>query len=316
MTRLTKGLLALALAALLQLGWAQISSAEVVDRIVAEVNDEIITMSELEGASKSIEAQSGIKPTGKENKEVERNMLESLIDRKLAKAEAKRRGITVEDKEMAAALANFRKKNNLQDDEAFNKALNQAGLSLKELKQNLADKIIQDRLITIAVGTKTMVNDAEVHRVYEEHFKASGGTQLHLRVMQLSFPPGATDAQKEELKKKADAIMAELKGGASFPDVAAKFSVEEKDVGAVSLSDLDPRLAEFLGRLKPKEVAPALTPQGIQLIQLVERRTGEVKPFEEVAPQIRQMLSQKELEKQFHEWVKTLREKAHIKIML
>ena len=63
-------------------------------------------------------------------------MLESLIDQKLAKAEAKRRGITVDDKEMAAALNNFKKKNNLQDDEAFNKALSQAGLSLKELKQN------------------------------------------------------------------------------------------------------------------------------------------------------------------------------------
>ena len=87
-------------------------------------------------------------------------------------------------------------------------------------------------------------------------------------------------------------------------------------MGAVSQSEMDPRLAEFLGRMKPKEVAPALTPQGIQLIQLVERRTGEVKPFEEVAPQIRQMLSQKEMEKQFGVWVKTLRAKAHIKIML
>ena len=316
MNRMTKGLLALVLAGLLQLGWTQISSAEVVDRIVAEVNDEIITMSELEGASKSIEAQSGIKPTGKESKEIERNMLESLIDKKLAKAEAKRRGITVDDKEMASVLTNFRKKNNLQNDEAFNQALGKAGLSLKELKQNLTDQIIQDRLITIAVGAKTMVSDAEVRRVYEEHFKAGGGSQLHLRVMQIPFSPGATEAQKEEMKKKAETIMGELKNGASFPDVAAKFSVEEKDVGSVSQSDLDPRLAEFLSKLKPKEVAPAMTPQGIQLIQLVERRTGEAKPFEEVAPQIRQMLSQKELEKQFHTWVKTLREKAHIKIML
>jgi peptidyl-prolyl cis-trans isomerase SurA len=316
MNRVTKGLLALALAGLLQLGWAQISSAEVVDRIVAEVNDEIITMSELQGASKSIETQAGLKPTGKESKEIERSMLESLIDRKLAKAEAKRRGIAVDDKEMASTLANFRKKNNLQDDEAFNKALNKAGLSLKELKQNLADQIIQDRLITIAVGTKTMISDAEVRRVYEEHFKAGGGTQLHLRVMQIPFSPGATEVQKEEMKKKAEAIMRELKNGASFPDAAAKFSVEERDVGVVNQSDMEPKLAEFLSRLKPKEVAPALTPQGIQLIQLLERRTGEARPFEEVAPDIRRMLSQKELEKQFREWVKTLREKAHIKIML
>ncbi|MFI5355403.1 MAG: SurA N-terminal domain-containing protein, partial [Desulfobaccales bacterium] len=235
MTRLTKGLLALGLAGLLQLGWTQNSSAEVVDRIVAEVNDEIITMSELEGASKSIEAQAGLKPSVKESKEIERNMLENLIDRKLAKAEAKRRGIAVDDKEMAAALNAFKKKNNLQDDEALNKALSKAGLSLKELKQNLSDQIIQERLVTVAVGAKTMISDAEVRRVYDEHFKAGGGTQLHLRVMQIPFAPAATEAQKDEMKRKAEAIMAELQNGASFPDAAAKFSVEERDVGAVSL---------------------------------------------------------------------------------
>ena len=98
-------------------------------------------------------------------------MLESLIDRKLAKAEAKRRGITVDDKEMASRADQFKKTNNLQDDEAFNKALSQGGLSLKELKQNLADQMIQERLVTVAVGAKAMVSDAEVRRVYEEHFK-------------------------------------------------------------------------------------------------------------------------------------------------
>jgi len=315
MKRISNGLLALALMGLVQLLLAQIGTAEVVDRIVAEVNDEIITMSELQHASKSIEIQAGINPKGKESKEIERQMLEALIDRKLAKAEAKRRGMTVDDKELAAALANFRKKNHLEDDETFSKTLGKSGLSLKELKQNLADQIIQNRLVTVAVGAKSVVSDAEVRRVYEEHFK-EGGNRLHLRAIQIPFPAGVTDAQKEELKRKAEAVVMEVKKGASFPDVAAKYSLEEKDVGFVSQDELDPRLAEFLGRLKPSEVAPAMTPQGIQLIQLVERRTGATRPFEEVAPEIRNALSQKEMEKRFSEWVKTLREKAHIKMML
>ena len=63
-------------------------------------------------------------------------------------------------------------------------------------------------------------------------------------------------------------------------------------------------------------MAPVVTPQGIQLIQLLERRSGQARPYEEVAPQIRRMLTQKEMEKQFAVWVKTLRENAHIKIML
>ena len=81
-------------------------------------------------------------------------------------------------------------------------------------------------------------------------------------------------------------------------------------------SDLDPRLAEYLGNLKPKEMAPILTQEGIQLMQVVGRRSGEARPFEEAAPEIRRILQQQEMEKYFADWVKTLREKAHIKIML
>ncbi len=318
MTRISKGLLMVALTCLLQLLLARVSAAEVVDRIVAEVNDEIITMSELQSASRSMEAQAGVNPKGKESKEFERQMLEALIDRKLAKAEAKRRGMNIEDKEMAAALENFKKRNNLADDEALKNALSKAGLTMKELKQNIADQIIQERLVTIAVGAKTAaVSEAEVRRVYEEsHKEGSGGVRMHLRSITIPFPAGVTEAQKEELKKKAEAVLAEVKSGAAFPEAARKFSLTENDVGFISANDLEPKLAEFLGRLKPKEVAPIMTPQGIQLLQMEERRAGKAQSFEEAAPEIRRALTQKHMEKQFSEWVKTLREKAHIKIML
>lgn len=316
MKPIIKGLPALALACLLTMFWTQRGAAEVVDRIVAEVNDHIITLSELQSTSKSMEAQAGIQPKGKDKKDFERQMLESLIDRKLATDEAKRRGIHIEDKELQAALDSFKKKNHLLDDESLNQALAKGGLTMKEFKQSLTDQMIQERLVTVAVGAKAMVSEAEVRRVYEEQFKGGGGAQMHLRAVRMPFPPGTTDAQKEEMRKKAEAIVAEVKGGASFSEVAAKYSLAENDVGFVSVSDLEPKLAEFLGRLKPKEVAPALTPEGIQLIQLVERRAGGAQPFEEVAPQIRRALEQKDMQKRFSVWVKTLREKAHIKIML
>jgi peptidyl-prolyl cis-trans isomerase SurA len=319
MTKISKGtlVLGLTLACVLQLFMARLSVAEIVDRIVAEVNDEIITMSELVAATKSLEAQVGVNPKGKLNKEIERQTLETLIDRKLAKVEAKRRGIKVEDKELNAAMADLRKRNHLENDEAFKTALAKAGISLKELRQNIADQIIQQRLLTVAVKNKAMVNvsDAEVRRFYDEKYHESG-VKLHLRGIQLPFPSGITEAQKEELKKKAETIMADVKNGASFQAAANKQSLSVTDLGFVSENDLDPRLAQFLTRLKPKEVAPALTPKGIQLFQLVERRSGERRPFEEVAPQIRQALAQQAMAKEFHQWVKTLRAKAHIKIML
>jgi len=315
MARISRGLLTLALTCLLAGLSARDGSAVVVDQIVAQVNDEVITMSELQRASRSIEAQEGISPKGKEDKAFERQLLQTLIDRKLAKAEAKRRGIKIEDKELNAALENFKKHNHLPDEESLNKALAKAGLTLQELKQNIADQMTQERLLVMAVGLKSMVSEAQVRQVYEEKYK-QGGTQLHLCAIKMEFPPGATEAQQEEIKRKAETILKEVRDGATFPEVAKKYSLPETDVGFVPEKDLDSKLVQFLGRLSPKEVAPVLTPQGIELIQLLERRSGQAQPYEEVALEIRRVLTQQEMEKQFSVWVKTLRENAHIKIML
>jgi peptidyl-prolyl cis-trans isomerase SurA len=312
----TEGRLLIALAAvLIQLMLAGTGVAEVVDRIVAEVNNDIVTLSELQNMAKTVEAQAGIKPKGQEEKKMQREMLEALIDRKLAKAEAKRRGIVVSDKEIDATMAQFKQRNNVPDDETFAKGLAQAGLSVKEFRQQIADQMTQERLLVMVVGTKVSVSDAEVRRLYDQQFKKSG-TQVHIVTLRMPFPPGATEAQKEELKQKAETILNAVKRGDSLAGAAAQFSLKASDVGFVSQSDLDPRLAEYLDKLKPKEVAPILTQEGIQLMQVVARRSGEARSFEAAAPEIRRILQQQEMEKFFAEWVKTLREKAHIKIML
>lgn len=300
----------LALAALVGTG-----VAEVVDRIVAEVNDDIITMSELQNMARMIQTQSGVKPKGPDAKAMQRQMLEGLIDRKLALAEAKRRGITVSPKEVDEALARFKQRSNIPDDETLAKGLSQAGLSVKEFRQQIADQLIQDRLLTIVTGTKVMVSETEVRRFYDEHFK-KGGAQLHLVTLRMPFPPGASAEQKEATRQKAEAILSDAKRGEPFKEAAGKLSLTPTDVGFVSITDLDPRLAEYLGQLKPKEIAPVETPEGYQLVQLLGRGSGESRPFEEVAPEIRRMLQQQDMEKYFGEWAKTLREKAHIKIML
>jgi peptidyl-prolyl cis-trans isomerase SurA len=315
MNKIEGRLLITLIAVVVQVALVGTAPAEVVDRIVAQVNDEIITMSELKNMAKTIEAQSGIKPKGQDEKKMLREMLESLIDRKLARAEAKRRGIVVSDKEVDEAMNRFKQRNNIPDDETFAKGLSQAGLSLKEFRQQILDQMTQERLLVVVAGAKISVNDAEVRRLYEQKFKQSG-TQLHIVNLRMPYPVGATQAQKDEIKEQAETIVNAVRRGESFEGAAAKFSLKTSDVGFVSQSDLDPRLAEFLDQLKPKEVGPVMTQEGIQLIQMMGRRSGEARSFEEAAPQIRRILEQQEMEKVFMEWVKTLRGKAHIKIML
>jgi peptidyl-prolyl cis-trans isomerase SurA len=312
----TEGRLLIALVAvLIQLTLAGTGVAEVVDRIVAEVNNDIITMSELQNMAKTIEAQSGVKPKGTDEKKMLSEMLNALIDRKLAKEEAKRRGIVISDKEVDETVARFKQRSNIPDDETFAKGLSQAGLSLKEFRQQIADQMTQERLLVMVVGAKVSVSDADVHRLYDQRFK-KGGVQVHLVTLRMPYPIGATQAQKDATREKAETIIKAVKQGESLTEAAAALSFKAQDVGFVSQSDLDPRLAEFLEQLKPKELAPVSTQEGLQLIQVLGRRSGEERPFEEVAPEIRRILQQQEMEKYFADWVKTLREKAHIKIML
>jgi peptidyl-prolyl cis-trans isomerase SurA len=97
----TGGKLLIALVAcLIQLFLAGRGASEVVDRIVAEVNDDIITMSELKSMAKNFEAKQGIAPSPTEDREIQRQLLETLINRKLARVEAKKRGMGLTDKEM------------------------------------------------------------------------------------------------------------------------------------------------------------------------------------------------------------------------
>ena len=217
----TEGRLLIALVAvLIQLTLAGTGVAEVVDRIVAVVNNDIITMSELQNMVKTIEAQSGVKPKGPDEKKLLGDMLNALIDRKLAKDEAKRRGILIADKEVDEAMARFKQRNNIPDDETFAKGLAQAGLSLKEFRQQIADQMTQERLLVMVVGGKVSVSDAEVRRLYDQRFK-KGGTQLHLVTLRMPYPMGATQEQKEATKEKAETIINAVKRGESFTEAAA-----------------------------------------------------------------------------------------------
>jgi peptidyl-prolyl cis-trans isomerase SurA len=307
----------LILAALALAAPAGPARAAVVDRIVAQVNDEIITQSEVEAMTKSIEPElGGGKPKGV--KQLEREMLEALIDRKLALAEAKRRGMSVSDKELDQAMAEFKRRNNITDDAALDRALTNAGLTYKDLRDQIQGQLLQERLANVIVGGKVKVSDADVRRFYEEQAKEITGEQVHLLMAILNFPASSTPAQKEEVQKKAETLLKDVRqaGPKSFSQVARKHEVEVMDLGFMAPADMAPQLAEAVKRGKTGDMFPIQTPKGFQIIQMMERRAGKAMSFEEAAPRIRQMLMHREMEKLYLEWVKTLRTKAVIKIMM
>lgn len=293
------------------------AAAEVVERIVAVVNEEVISMSEVEQMAKVIQSQPGMKLPPGSGKDLQRRLLDALILQKLAKVEAKRRGITVTEKEVDKAIEQFKKRNNIPDDETLSRMLAKNDLTLKGFKQQLADQMTHDRLLAIVAGSKVVVTDEEVRRFYEQEYPKTGGKQIHLRMINIPVPPDATAMQKQELKKKAELIIQEERRGIPLEELSRKHGVLIQDLGYVAERDLDRDLAQFLSGVKAGEMVPVETLEGFRLVQVVNRREGGASlSFEEAAPQIRALLQRREMEKTFKEWIKGQKDRAHIKIMM
>ncbi len=292
------------------------AGAEVVERIVAIVNDEVISQSEVEQMAKAIQSQPGAQIPPGSGKDLQRQLLEALIMKKLAKAEAKRRGIKVSDKEVKQTFEEFKKRNRIEDDKVLAQVLAKSGLSIKELKQQIADQMLHERLMSVVGAAKVVVTEEQVREFYDQQFPKTGGNQVHLKMLNMPFPPGATEAQKEEIKKKAEMILQEHRSGVSWDKLREKHSLLFQDLGFVSVNDLDPKLGQFLANVKSGETVPVQTLQGFQLVQVVGRREGQARSFVEAAPQIRRILQRQGMEKQFNEWIKGQKDRSHIKIMM
>lgn len=294
--------------------------AEIVDRIVAQVNDEIITLSELEQMIRYMQANPQTGGHIQDNEATRRQMLDLLIDRKLAKEEAKRLGIEVPETEVDQAIEQIKQRNNFTDNEALARALARDGMTLEQLRKQITEQLQQDRLIQYAVKGKVRISEDDVQRYYRDHYR-QGSDQVHLMLIELPFPPNATAEQQEEIRRLAEKIYQECHRGASFANLARQYSKaptapQGGDLGYINRQDLDPRLYDYIARLRPGEVATIRTPQGFMIFKVVDRRTGQRKSLDEARPEIQQILLRQEMAKQFSTWVKHLREKALIKIFL
>lgn len=286
---------------------------------MAQVNDEIITLSELEQALKYGKPAGEAQPPGAEEAK-RRQVLDILIDRKLAKEEAKRFGMTVSEKELRKAIDEIKQRNNFADDEALSKALAKDGMSLEQLRQQVSEQIQQDRLMAVMVKDRPKIPEAEIRKFYEQHF-ATPENRVHIKVISLPFPPGASEEQQEEARAKAEKALIAAQQGEDFDKLIQQYSQSAPgspggDLGLVRQADLDPKFFEFLVSIKPGEVVPLKTQTGFQIIKLIEAKMGMVTPLEEVRPQIIQVLEREQMQKLFSEHLKDARQRALIKIMM
>ncbi len=280
----------------------------VVDRVVAVVNNDIITLSDLQ-------REEALRKN--DVKGDDRQVLEDMIDRKLQMAAAKRSAMDVTDKELADAVADIMKRNSFGEVKQFEAALAKDGLTLEQYKTELREQMTLSRMFNKFVRSGIAVDDAEVRAYYERNIKTySLPEEIRVRQILFPLPDNATPAEAAAVKAKAAEVCEQARKGEDFMRLIRRNSPvtdpQDGDLGFMQRDSMLPEIEEAARTLKPGEIAgPIQCAGGYHIIRLEEVRTP-VRPYDKVKDEIMNTLFQQKLENTYRSWLQTLRSDTNI----
>lgn len=293
-------------------------SAIFLDKVVATVNGEVITWSELmsvvevEGA-KALEDLEGEEREAR-SREVQKFLLNSMIDVKLQLMEAKRFGFDVSDNELESAVADIKMRYNLSS-EALITSLRSEGFTFEEYKKRLSEQILLSKISNYKVKNNILVTESEIREYYNT---GEGSAEVRIRQIFFSMPEG--EEERAALDKKAEEVMQRIKDGENFASLAIEFSEDASkefggDLGFIGRGTILEEVEDVAFGLKTGEVSvPFWSPAGLHIIKVEERRQSIA--AKEPEEKIKDILFQRKYNMMYDQWIKMLRENAYIEVNL
>jgi len=306
------------------LGLAQDSM--VVDRIVAVVNDELITLYDLnqtlEPYAKNIKALGY--SADKERKmlfKLRSDLINELIDRMLADQEIKKYKLTVTETEIDRAVEQIKAARHYTDED-FRAGLAEQGLTMEDYRKELKEQLLRRRLVNLEVQSKIVITEENIKAYYENHpEKFAGEKKYHLWNIFMNISPYAADSEKRSAYRKMEAILAKLQQGQSFEsltndDFLSSLQAKGGDLGLFLLKELSPQLQEVVPTMAAGEFSAILnTDVAYQIIYVQNIIETPAKTIAEVRNEIHETLYRELVDNKYQKWLEDLRMRSHIKII-
>jgi peptidyl-prolyl cis-trans isomerase SurA len=250
-----------------------------VDRIVAIVNDEVITQNDLTErvslVTKQLQRQGGQLPA---SDVLSRQILERMINDLLQVQLAKETGIKVDDATLDRTIERIAQENNLAMTD-FRAALERDGVKYPRFREDIRSEILLARLREREVDNAVVVTDAEVEtEMARQAREATGDSEYNLAHVLVLVPPQATPDQIEQRRRRALLALSELRRGANFAQIAASYSdapdaLQGGALGWRPSARLPALFLEPVEKLQPGDVSDILrSPNGFHIVKLLEKR--------------------------------------------
>ena len=305
---------------------AEGNSAEIVDRIVAVVNDDIIALFELNQSIKPYADR--IKASGYSTEQEQRmlskvhqDILKQLVEKKLTDQEIKRYNITVSEKEIDNAIERIKKAGG-HTDEDFEEALSREGLTLEAYQGHMKEQILRTKLVNLEIKSKIVITQDDIKSYYQSHADTYGEKKkYHLRNILMRVPPLAGDDEKNAVFKRMEVVLKKLEEGTSFKELAKAYSqsslaADGGDLGLFSINELSPNLQKAVKGLAAGQHTGILdTDQGYQIFFVQKILSIPGKTIEEATQEIEEKLYREIVDTKFQAWLEDLRKQSHIKII-
>jgi len=299
-------------------------AAEVCNRVVAVVNNDVITLYELNIRIKEMTGSAPEELMQKNEtmfRDAQRKILELLIDEKIAQAKIKELGIKVADRQVDNFLEKV-KRDNQWTQEDLVAGLEKEGLSYEKYRERVRRDIERAQLIEYEVRSKIIIRDEVIQKYYEDHRGTFGvAEKVQLAGIFLMRKNMKSEEEMRELYKKAQDLSAKLKAGADFSQMAADYSEgpganQGGDLGQFTVDHLEAGLKSVVEALPEGGISdPLVRPNGIQIIKVVKKQTGKIRSLEEMREAIYGILYQEEVNRRYQAWIKELRDSAYTRVM-
>jgi peptidyl-prolyl cis-trans isomerase SurA len=300
--------------------------AELVDRIVAVVNNDIISLQELNRITKPYveRIKENRYSNEKEQKmlfEIRRKILDQLIDEKLTDQELKRHNITVSTKEIDRTIERIKETASITDEELRTELASQ-GLTMEEYRVRTKEQLLRRKLINREVRSKIVITQEDIKAYYDSHMDDyAGKKKYHLRNIIMKVSLLASDTEKQTVFTRMENVLEKLEQGEDFAKLAKIYSQssmasEGGDLGFFQLDEISPLLRPEIEELKAGEFTSVIdTEMGYQIFLVEEVVEKPGKSLEDATPEITDKLYTEIVDQKYQAWLENLRTRSHIKII-
>lgn len=285
-------------------------AARTADRIVAIVNDEVITLSEMKADIRGEESRLREQYQGAELDhrlgQLHYRALTRLIERKLQIQVAKKRGHEVTDEEVQRAMREYQRQGEPIDE------------TDPQLLKTIKEQLIVWKVLEREVRSGVLVSEDELKRYYEEH-RERFMLPAEYHISQILIQPREGE-RAEETQQRAREVYAALKDGGDFADLARRMSdgaqaAQGGSLGLITQGELEQPIEDAIARLQPGDISePISTDNGYHIIRLDERKPSEFRQYAEVKAEIQNLVYQQKSNDEYYKWIEELKDKAYIEV--